>query len=538
MSNHILPRQRLAEELNLTKVPSEIPVKVTAAFMAASALIGGALANEASASTLPTPSFTYNPSTKELIRDPVTQKNSDIDKYPLEKPSAFYDQDSLDQPTANTVVPASQKNISSQPGQPGELKIVEGSNIIEALINAGITPSNKNILSFMATNGITNTHDVLPGIYEEPQVILDQPTANTVVPASQKNISSQPGQPGELKIVEGSNIIQAMQKAGIAPTAENIAAFMVENQITNTHDVLPGIYKVPQYILKQLTTNSVVPASQAQQKPEFKFYKQPKPPTQAPAPAEVSPKPQPAPTQAPAPAPAEVSPKLQPTPTQAPAPAPAPNLNLTPEAIANPNPNLNPIPPQYLQFYIESAQNASAINPLITPALLAAQCNQESGFNPTVGSYAGAVGISQFLPSTFYSVYNKPGASPFNPQDAIMAQGIYMANLANEITQNLHLSDPALIIQYTLAAYNAGLGAVLSANGIPEITQTQNYVANISSTISDYQQEINQMLSSITPTPTPTPTAPTPTAPTPTAPTPTAPTPTAPKVAPDVINIK
>src|SRR5512139_2119210 len=38
--------------------------------------------------------------------------------------------------------------------------------------------------------------------------------------------------------------------------------------------------------------------------------------------------------------------------------------------------------------------------PELTPSLLAAQLYQESGFNPTIVSPAGAIGVAQFMPGT------------------------------------------------------------------------------------------------------------------------------------------
>src|SRR5690348_14247105 len=56
------------------------------------------------------------------------------------------------------------------------------------------------------------------------------------------------------------------------------------------------------------------------------------------------------------------------------------------------------------------------------PAVIAAQIQQESNWNPNAVSPAGAQGISQFLPST-WPHWSKPGESPFDPAAAIPAQG-------------------------------------------------------------------------------------------------------------------
>lgn len=103
----------------------------------------------------------------------------------------------------------------------------------------------------------------------------------------------------------------------------------------------------------------------------------------------------------------------------------------------------------------------------IPASVLAAQINQESGFNPNARSSAGAEGIAQFEPGTAASV----GLSnPFDPITSIMA----MAKLDSQYVSEFGSLDLAL------AAYNAGPGAVETAgNQIPNITETQNYVTSI-----------------------------------------------------------
>jgi cell wall-associated NlpC family hydrolase len=110
--------------------------------------------------------------------------------------------------------------------------------------------------------------------------------------------------------------------------------------------------------------------------------------------------------------------------------------------------------------------------PSISPVLLAAQIRQESGFNPTAVSPAGAQGISQFLPTT-WPLWGGTG-DPFNPADAIPAQARYDCAIAQQVKDVP--GDPTALM---LAGYNAGPFAVVEANGIPAITETQRYVATI-----------------------------------------------------------
>lgn len=109
--------------------------------------------------------------------------------------------------------------------------------------------------------------------------------------------------------------------------------------------------------------------------------------------------------------------------------------------------------------------------------VLAAQLNQESGFNPKAQSPVGARGIAQFMPGTWASYGN--GKDPFDALAGIDAQGRYMRDLAKQIAP-LATNDNDKI-RLSLAAYNAGPGNVLKHKGIPPFKETQNYVKIIMS---------------------------------------------------------
>lgn len=132
------------------------------------------------------------------------------------------------------------------------------------------------------------------------------------------------------------------------------------------------------------------------------------------------------------------------------------------------------IPAEYRPW----VEKAGHLCPEVGPTLLAAQIEQESGWDPTIVSPAGAVGIAQFMPGTWPS-WSKDDdgtnwVNPKNPRDSIMAMGRYDCSMARQVagiggdrTANL------------LAAYNAGLGAVQQAGGVPNYAETRNYVASI-----------------------------------------------------------
>jgi soluble lytic murein transglycosylase-like protein len=91
----------------------------------------------------------------------------------------------------------------------------------------------------------------------------------------------------------------------------------------------------------------------------------------------------------------------------------------------------------------------------------------ESDFNPTVVSRAGAMGLMQLMPKTARSM----GVSdPFDARQNIHGGARYLRILANRFKGDLVL---------TVAAYNAGEGAVEKYGGIPPYKETQRYVRRV-----------------------------------------------------------
>ena len=74
------------------------------------------------------------------------------------------------------------------------------------------------------------------------------------------------------------------------------------------------------------------------------------------------------------------------------------------------------------------------------------------------------------MPATWASYGN--GGDPFSAKDAIPAYGRYMAALKTEV-QGVAGNDANLLVQLTLAAYNAGPGAVQQYKGIPPYQETE-----------------------------------------------------------------
>jgi Flp pilus assembly protein TadG len=103
----------------------------------------------------------------------------------------------------------------------------------------------------------------------------------------------------------------------------------------------------------------------------------------------------------------------------------------------------------------------------VSAGLLAAQLMAESNFNPFAVSPAGAQGIAQFMPGTA-AMYGLD--DPFDAPAAIDAQAHLMADLLAQFGDSISLA---------LAAYNAGPGAVEACQCVPDIPETEAYVARI-----------------------------------------------------------
>jgi Transglycosylase SLT domain len=93
-------------------------------------------------------------------------------------------------------------------------------------------------------------------------------------------------------------------------------------------------------------------------------------------------------------------------------------------------------------------QDAAAAG--IDPDQFVRQINEESGFNPTIVSPTGAIGIAQIMPETAKG-WN---VNPWNPTDSLKAAAVHMAAYARAYGGNQAMA---------LAAYNAGTGGVENA---------------------------------------------------------------------------
>jgi soluble lytic murein transglycosylase-like protein len=97
------------------------------------------------------------------------------------------------------------------------------------------------------------------------------------------------------------------------------------------------------------------------------------------------------------------------------------------------------------------------------PAIALAIARQESSFNINARSPKGAIGLFQLMPATARGL----NVDPHNPVENVIGGLTYFIKMRCKFQGYTTLG---------LAAYNAGPGAVIKYNGIPEYDETQKYI--------------------------------------------------------------
>jgi soluble lytic murein transglycosylase-like protein len=124
----------------------------------------------------------------------------------------------------------------------------------------------------------------------------------------------------------------------------------------------------------------------------------------------------------------------------------------------------------------ESLIDQAASRNGVDPAILHGLIQQESGFDPSATSSAGAAGLTQLMPGTASSL---GVANPMNPAESIEGGARYLGQMMTKFGGNA---------EDALAAYNAGPGAVQQYGGVPPYSETQSYVSKVLANAEAFRQ--------------------------------------------------
>ena len=125
-----------------------------------------------------------------------------------------------------------------------------------------------------------------------------------------------------------------------------------------------------------------------------------------------------------------------------------------------------------LRWYDPITQAATKYQ--VSPALVAAVIEQESGGDPTAHSPAGAIGLMQLMPGTAAGL----GIDPYDPVQNIEGGARYLSIQLKRFNGDMLLA---------LAAYNAGPGNVSSGKYLT-FKETRNYMDRVPKLVFKYQE--------------------------------------------------
>ena len=143
------------------------------------------------------------------------------------------------------------------------------------------------------------------------------------------------------------------------------------------------------------------------------------------------------------------------------------NTYLNRDTASNENQSIGFVRKPFSQREIDAAIEQSAARHNVDPNLVRSVIKVESNFNPNAVSRKGAMGLMQLMPQTARQL---KVTNPFDPEQNVDAGVRHLKSLMESYGGDVKL---------TLAAYNAGAGAVARSSGIPRFAETRNYVRRI-----------------------------------------------------------
>jgi len=137
----------------------------------------------------------------------------------------------------------------------------------------------------------------------------------------------------------------------------------------------------------------------------------------------------------------------------------------------------------YRALPIKSQYDALIVNTALKydlePSFIKAVIHVESAFDKYALSHAGAMGLMQLMPATAANYQLKQ--NHFDPNRNIEAGVQHIKDLMDRYSNDKKLS---------LAAYNAGEGAVAKYNGVPPYDETEDYIIKVMKLYKLYKSEI------------------------------------------------
>jgi soluble lytic murein transglycosylase-like protein len=140
------------------------------------------------------------------------------------------------------------------------------------------------------------------------------------------------------------------------------------------------------------------------------------------------------------------------------------------QIVANTAAHAQGVPAEYVEKVHELAARFD-----LSPSLIEAVVWQESRWREGAVSHAGARGLAQLMPGTAREL----GVDPSDPFENLEGGARYLREQLDRFDGDL---------EKALAAYNAGPGRVERAGGIPNIRETQGYVAAIMGRLANHSR--------------------------------------------------